>query len=315
MKDNKRLVLLFVITAAIILGLEFATFQLYQTNRNVMQHVSAILYGENIDWDKLTEGIKLAADNNSVELNMVNTRDINDARSQYDQIVKSIENGADYVIVAPVDSEELGKLLNGQYASKVIFITNGIYDNRYVTITPDDYQMGVSLGFQIIENTEDNATVGIMRSDTVNEYVADRYNGVMEAMKDANRTTVESVLGDVEDIYDETVALLEKQPDVIVALNNKGIENILSAVEDAEYAPLVYVIGNSVEAVYYLDKGRIDTLIYPDEFGMGYAAVKYAVKPKDYKKTDFKRLITYKTVTRKDIYTEEYENVLFPFVK
>ena len=76
---------------------------------------------------------------------------------------------------------------------------------------------------------------------------------------------------------------------------------------------LVYGIGNSTEAIYYLDSGWTEALITPDEFAAGYKSVvglvdmlrgsrKYSVEEKP---------VSYQLLTRKNLFDEENKKLLY----
>ena len=76
---------------------------------------------------------------------------------------------------------------------------------------------------------------------------------------------------------------------------------------------LVYGIGNSTEAIYYLDSGWAEALITPDEFAAGYKSVvglvdmlhgsrKYSVEEKP---------VSYQLLTRKNLFDEENKKLLY----
>ena len=78
------------------------------------------------------------------------------------------------------------------------------------------------------------------------------------------------------------------------------------------YGAVLYGIGNSTEAVYYLDAGWAQCLVAPDEFDAGYESVAELIKKRRnffYKMKD--RQITYTVLTRENLFSEENRNLLF----
>ena len=70
---------------------------------------------------------------------------------------------------------------------------------------------------------------------------------------------------------EEGEALLDSQPavDLVIALDDNSLTMAGEyAAANNLHGALVYGIGNSTEAVYYLDTGIVGCLVVPDEFNV-----------------------------------------------
>ena len=99
----------------------------------------------------------------------------------------------------------------------------------------------------------------------------------------------------------------------MMALDNASFVEAGEAAKDNDlYGAVLYGIGNSTEAVYYLDAGWAQCLVAPDEFDAGYESVAELIKKRRnffYKMKD--RQITYTVLTRENLFSEENRNLLF----
>ena len=77
----------------------------------------------------------------------------------------------------------------------------------------------------------------------------------------------------------------------------------------------IYGIANSDKAVYYLDNEEIKALIYQNEFSIGYLGVKEILNEKVYEKKSAANMVEYEIINKSNMYSEEYQKLLFPFVK
>ena len=75
---------------------------------------------------------------------------------------------------------------------------------------------------------------------------------------------------------------------------------------------LVYGIGNSTEAIYYLDSGWTEALITPDEFAAGYKSVVGLVDMLRGRKSSVEeKQISYQLLTKKNLFDEENKKLLY----
>ena len=66
----------------------------------------------------------------------------------------------------------------------------------------------------------------------------------------------------------------QEETDFVIALDNASLISAGAASSSNDlHGALVYGIGNSTEAVYYLDVGSVECLVVPDEFSMGYESL------------------------------------------
>ena len=78
----------------------------------------------------------------------------------------------------------------------------------------------------------------------------------------------------------------------------------------------VYGIGNSTEAVYYLDARWAECLIVPDEFTAGYQCVAETVNA--LRKTFYQmknQEVPYTVLTRDNLFSKENQDLLFTLSK
>ena len=78
------------------------------------------------------------------------------------------------------------------------------------------------------------------------------------------------------------------------------------------HGALVYGIGNSTEAVYYLDTGIAACLVVPDGFNIGYQSLAEAAQSLTrylHKRKD--RTVTYHVIRRDTLFSKENQEIIF----
>lgn len=315
-RPNKAIVI-FLISAVAIILIEFGLYRRYTTTADQKKKVSVVVYDEGKNWQNLKAGADLAAEAEGCEVTYITLDSNQDAAAQYEIIENELNQDIDAVLVAAVNSEELGERFSDTRYKNLVFIQNGIDSDKYVTVSPDNYQMGVDIAKLIIENEDEINSIATIYYDDTKEYIDKRFSGIEDGLSNTSYELKKwTRLAAEDDIYGLTLSYMKNDnADVLVVLNDEVLGQVMKAVSDSGQEVVVYAIANSDEAVYYLDSKKIKYLVFPDEFGIGYAAMKSVLSPDDYKKADYNKIITYKEVNRGDMYSGEYEKVLFPFVK
>ncbi len=307
MNRNRGVVTIILVTLALLVTVETVWYKLAEKKRNTKEAVSLILFDDGKNWENLKAGAKQAAENGNVDLSIVAMSSANDADQQYNLIVNEFNAGADRVIVAAVDKDELAAKLKGQYKGRITFALSSIGDEDYVTVANDNYKMGMELGLRVVADAG-SKEVAILDHGINRDYLNDRKAGLLYAFNDRGYPVEEWMLTqDGEEYYEALKDKLENSSvEKIIVINEETLSGVIKVTDSVNRIIEVYAIANSDEAVYLLDSQKIKLLAFPDEFGIGYEAVSL---------DNAKKLIQYKIVDRKNMYKGEYEKVLFPFVK
>ena len=74
----------------------------------------------------------------------------------------------------------------------------------------------------------------------------------------------------------------------------------------------MYGIGNSTEAVYYMDTGFAECLVVPDEFNVGYQSLTEAAESLKHSFPKMQdRTVSYTVIRRDTLFSKENQEVLF----
>ena len=315
MNRNTKIILIFLVSLAIVISAENIIFRVITSRERDKTNISLVIYEADLAWNDVKAGAELAAGDRA-EVTVIELMDGYNVEGQYETIVNEFNNGADYVLTSAIDSSKLDELLNGEYSAKLCFLLNGVNSDNYITVAPNDHQMGYKLGSLATDPDKKERNVAVISANRNQKYIDERRAGVVEALDNAEMDYEFWTATNDEDICDFIESKI--QDDVkytILVLDVMSLGGTVKAASDVKNDLDIYAIANSDEAVYYLDSKQIDALVYPDKFGVGYAAVNNILEPDAYVNKNFSSLITNKVVRREDMYTGEYEKVLFPFVK
>lgn len=316
----------FMIAGAVIvllsLILEFAYYMAYINHEEPIRQVSLIVYGsDGSRFENLKQGAEMAAVDLNAEVTLITMSSEDDALEQISLIQREIANGADALLIAACDSKALKEYLE-ENPPKIPYAfvetgTTGCPDSMLTA--SDDAAMADALVRTIDENEKDWIKAAVIVDHTERESVAKRLDAVMNT---GVRYAEEVVFWERNEQEKNKKAqfflqreLTEEAVDVVIALDNSSMEELLDATVNLNKDIKIYGIANSAKSVYYLDNGLIKTLIYPDEFSIGYIALSDLLNEKNFDlplSGEANDRIRFAAVSHENMYEKAFQRLLFP---
>ena len=264
-------------------------------------------------------GLKAAAQEFDVNIVLINKENLETMDDEVEAVAKEIEKGVDGIILQPITNsgeESRIKQVIGKVPIMIVgdsFVKDG--SSIFQTIEPDHYQMGVDLAKKLLEDHNGNLsgkTIGIYSQKSDSTAICKREEGVIDTLKESGAEILWSV--SKEDASKEVVNLqTQRKVNIVITLDNDSlVEAGESAVQNDLYGALVYGIGNSAEAIYYLDSRWVECVIVPDEFDAGNQSVAELVRRlrKRYY-TMQNHEVAYTVLTRENLFLKENQNLMF----
>ena len=320
MKNSKRLfILMEIVLAIMVLVLLSMVFQ--ENNKNNIYKVSVIIqYSDDNQWAAFKYGLKMAAQDHGIEMFVVSTEGLLTVEEEKRIIEHEVEHGADAVIVQPVPGADTEKMLKTMQKKVPVMLTEYVTsedeDKSFIPTTqPDNYAMGAALAKELIHDYDgklDGKTLGIFSETVRSEAVIKRERGFCDALKD----TGARICWSVSETSGETgEKFLETRPkvDFVIALDDHSLTMAgkCSAANNLHGA-LVYGLGHSTEAAYYLDTGVAECLLVPDEFNVGYQSLTEVAKSLRLSFHKMKsQTVSYTVIRRDSLFSKENQEILF----
>ena len=315
MNNKKGFVLTEVILMIMVIGL--ALMMISGQNKKALDKVSVILENAgDSQWSALKYGLKMAAEEEGIELAVVDVEEGLDAEAQKKVFEREIEDGADALIVQPVldknDQEVLKKIekrvplmLGGYEAEKG--------ETRYdlPVIKEDNYEMGQALAEEMLKDFEGNIEekkIGLLLASTDSNMLSSRECGFKDALEDKNANILELSLDSLLDREENT----ESKVDIVIALDDSNLTAIGEYLASSQpHGELLYGIGQSTEAIYYLDKGIAECVVVPDEFNVGYQSLSEVARKLDhYFENMKKQTVSYSVIRKETLFSKENQELL-----
>lgn len=320
MKNQKKIfVLAESVLAALLLLLVARMF--WEMNGESRYKVAIVIQNsDSSQWASFQYGLKMAAQDQNIELSIPSTGGTLTVEEEKDLIEAELANGADAVIVQPAPgegAEEMLKLLEKK-APIMLAVCGGWPEggiSQLPVTGPDNYGLGKALAKELLRDyggSMEGKTFGILSEQGSLQGTASRERGVREALEKKGAAARWSVSGFFAEDGSHSLKLLP-EVDVVVALDDSSL------VAAGEYAAskdlhgaLVYGIGHSTEAAYYLDTDMVQCLVVPDGFQMGYQCLtELAGSLGHYFRGIKGQEVPYTVLRRETLFSEENQKLLF----
>ena len=315
------------IIACVLVGLmiiETAIYVQALKKEDPIIQVSLIVYGSDASrWENLKQGAALAADDLNAEVTLITMSGEDDAAEQISLIRREAQGGADALLIAAADSELIKEYLeNEPIKIPYAFVESGIGDINNLT-SANNSSMAESLIKTIDDNEKDWIKAAVIVDHDRRDSVKERLNTVLNTdvpyaedvvLWERNEQEV-----DKKAQFFLQRQLTEEAVDVVIALDNSSMEEIIDAAVNLNKDVKIYGIANSNKSAYYLDNRLVRSLVYQDEFSIGYIGLS------DLLESNFRKLpdhtphgrsrIAFKVVDHNNMYDKANQRLLFPHVR
>ncbi len=323
MKKRPRRILIPALILIALLILEIVYYRYFLSRKEPIRQISLIVYGSDASrFENLKQGAEQAAADLNAEVTLITMSSENDAMEQVTLIRREIMNGADALLIAACDSEAVGEYLkNDPINIPYAFVETGIDNDRGApAYAADDKEMAKALVDTIEANEKDWIKVAVIADHTERISVRDRIDTIV----DSGLKCDELVLWERNEQEKDKKAqfflqreLTEEAVDVVVAVDNSSMEELLDAKVNLNKDIKIYGIADSSKSVYYLDHGLIKSLICQDEFSEGYLAVENILggNAGNTAAAAGEGPVRFETVNRDNMYDMAYQKMLFPHLR
>lgn len=283
--------------------------------------VSVIVEDSGSDrWIAFKEGLEQGANDYQIQLNIVSTGKFSDIEEEYQMMSRELESGADGVIMELCSSYGDSSIIDGNYEKqKILLVGNDIEtEGFYSLVEPDYYEMGKALAENVIADSAETIQgheIGILSGNQNQLSMQECLRGFEETVTEAGGKISWSLS---QTKQEKLESYQKEQPvEILVTLGNEETEAAVDYLASKETIDcLLYGVGCSEKAVYYLDKGVIQNLIVPHEFHMGYQSMEIMAQQLAYGMSSVKKAeVGFLSINQENLYDEDKQKILFPIVQ
>ena len=322
-KKSRKLLLSAFILAAVLFVLFFAVRTAVQSDKAYrVIFIPKIIDDSNDFWTEVISGANMGAKEYGIDLTVEAGPDEEDWKTQNELISSAIESHPDALLVAPCSYTESTDLLEkAKNAGIKVTLIDSVVDREVqnLTVATDNVAAGRTLGTYAASILNADARIALIVHVKGASTAIDREKGVREGLGTLSDNICEVVYSGSSErrAYDLAVGLMKKYPDLamIIGLNEPSAVGAGQAIREKGQAGKVLAVGfdSSLDEVRMMEEGIFSGIVIQKPYNMGYLGVKQTwqlLRGQSYTKSLESGS---KLVTPDTIYTQENQQLLFPF--
>lgn len=319
-KNKKNIFILFCICILVLSGCGM------KKSENLQKRKVAVIMKstESAFFKAVSAGANAAGTAYNMDILFEGPRNEEDYATQNKMIQKAIEQKYDAIIFSAVDYNANAKAIEkaAQAGIKIIVIDSDVNSKKVdCRISTNNYNAGKMAGEAVLKNKEKELHIGIVNFDKNSKNGQERERGFKDFIQKDNRVkNVETinVISTIEQAKEQTKEFLKshQEMNVLVTFNEWTSLGVGYAVKELGIQDKIQVVAfdNNVVSVGMLESGEVDALIVQNPYAMGYLGVESAYNLLNRVSLKNKQVNTETIcVTRKNMYDEEYQKILFAF--
>ena len=317
-KQKKRIFVIFI-GIAIILFLFILDFLLRRDNREVIYNIAYISdTRKSEDIKVIAEGISQAAKDMRVEVKSYVLANNNEVEAQIELIKKEVKGKVDAILLNPTDSNKLSETIKKAYKDVPIVLINSTitgFDSIPI-ISCDNEEVGKEIADEIIRNGNTRNNIGIIVTNKNKSNLQDMYRGFLSEISYSKNNCKELNIGENINTYSQQINSFIKSEniDVLVTFERDILEELAQIKKENKLELELYGMGRTNKILSYLEEDIINSVAVQNEFNLGYLGVKIAVDKLNNKDTSSKT-IDFSIINKSNMYWDDNQKILFPFIK
>lgn len=275
-------------------------------------------------WCAVKAGAEMAVRDYEVDFKMMAPQDEGDIEGQIQYIYDAIEQKPDAIVVAPSSYTETVKAVEAVKKSgiKLILIDSEVKSQvQDCLISTNNYLAGKKIAGYLKDTLRADSRILIVSHVKNTSTALERERGVREGLGEwqSQITDVLYTDSDYEKAYRMTASYLKEHQEVniVIGLNEYSAVGAARAIAELEQSREIQAVGfdNSVEEIKLLEKGDFGAIVIQKAFNMGYIGIESAVKLSLGEAVLPKIDSGSELITKENMYTEENQKLLFPFIE
>ena len=315
-RSGKALIVVYII-CLVVLFLMCSTDLIIREPEQKIYQISVIIEdvrGDN--YGNFRKGMDQAAMEFNTDIHFITLYENLDAGQQMELMDREQQDGADALIVVPVDEEQMEEK---QMTIPVILLRSGVAEAAGAENVIIDYEkMGERLAWEILEDISKETSICVL-TDPVRQSAMDSMflKGIDEVFSKEGRK-VQRIARREEDGFRTVFEMtgMQMEGEIVFIAQNQDILTEAAGIL-ADYAAAgkdvagLYGRGTTMPILNYLDRGLITGICVTDEFSIGYYSVREAVRALEGAGSVPTVMDSY-YIEKEDLRNPAFEKMLFP---
>ena len=266
----------------------------------------------------LLYGMKQAASDNDVNLKILSSDKLRDSDTFSELLSQAKAKGTSCYIIEPSMKGDLNQsIMDLSRTSPVMLIHSGLSDisedNSIPVSSADNYAMGAQVAKEIKKDFKGQLTkkkIGLLMGDADSIADEEKVRGFTDEMDKTGSLIRWRLYDSSIDDANHEVLRIQTDVDIVAAMDDYSLR-IAAANMNAGYRKeVLYGIGTSERALYYLDNQTVSCEVVPDEFAIGYNALNAIVSGSQGSKK-----ASFRVLRKSDMFDEGNQELLYSMTK
>lgn len=325
MRSVKVRYVLLTLLAVAVIGYAFYLFS-NEESSGTKKIIVVVKATEEIDfWRVLTDGVQAASKEFGVEATVIGPPKEIDVDLQISLLEEAIKEKPDAILMAAGDFNRLVPISKKieKAGIPLIMIDSDINeDYAHSLISTDNRDAGQKAGREMADILPSKAKVAIVSFVQGTSTQIEREQGVRSILDRRTGTKIVGTYyseGMEQTAYEITKKLLHEQQDIdgILGLNETSTVGAGRAIKELGLTGKVKLVGfdSSIEEVKMLEEGVLQATVVQKPFNIGYLGIKTAMSVLEGDKVPPNVYTDSVVIYKNNMYTEENQKLLFPFVE
>jgi ribose transport system substrate-binding protein len=259
----------------------------HDVDSEASRYIAVICKGSQHEfWKTVEQGAMDAGEELGVHVTFEAPEDESQIDEQIKMVEKAIENKADAIVLAPLDTKKLNEVVDEAEDAGIPVLTldsDVTTGSRVATIGTDNKSAGAIAARSAYQLMEGKGKIAVISFVKGAQTAIERYEGFMDEIKSTAGNGIDMVGvsycdGDSDKAKEQTLKYLEKYPDIkcIYGTNEGATVGACEAVKELGRQNAVSVIGfdSSDEEISYLEEGILNGMMVQNPYNMGYLGVR-----------------------------------------
>lgn len=324
MKKSKKYMLLWAVIAlaAVLTGIIYVSGSMNKDRRHRIIYIPKIIDSNNDFWTQLIEGVNMAAEENGMEV-IVTAPDAEEDYVRQNELIRwAVGEKPDAILLSPASYTETTEAAREivEAGIPLILIDSAINEDFYeAKIATDNIRLGQVEGEFMKQFVTEDSQIAIVGHVQNSSTAIERENGVRKGLGEYSDRIVDVVFCDssYDKAYELALDLIDQYPDInlIAGLNEYSAVGAARAIKDRNLKGKVRVVGidSSLEEIQLLEEGIFEGIVIQNPFKMGYMGVEVTAKVLKDERVLRNVDSGCELITKKNLYLEENQKLLFPF--
>lgn len=317
-KSGKIAIFIYVIFLVVLFLMCSTDLIIREPEKEVNQIAVIIEDARDDNYGNFRKGMDQAAVELNADVRFITLYDKMDEEQQMELIGREQQDGADALIIVPVDEAKVRDMLSGKQVSipVVLLGTEESEENAAGIISINYQQMGRKVAEGMVNRMPEGCPAVLLAEpdglSAVSEYFLD---GAEEVLKGSGHAC-QRIVPDDEERYEKALGMSDEKEAAYLA----GSPEILSEAagilaENTSFTDHIqglYGRGNTLAILGALDEGTITGICVTDEFSRGYFGVYMAVQALEGTENREPLVLDSYYIEKEDLRKPEYEKMLYP---